>query len=45
MYSKKKLINEVTNSISREEAINYITGKILPNIKAAFKEIKKSEIH
>ncbi|MEM0232842.1 MAG: hypothetical protein QXL22_02365 [Candidatus Nezhaarchaeales archaeon] len=36
----KELINEVVSSLSREEAINYITREILPNIKAAFKPEK-----
>ncbi|MEM0099639.1 MAG: hypothetical protein QXS97_03075 [Desulfurococcus sp.] len=33
----KELINEVVSSLSREEAINYITREVLPNVKAAFK--------
>ncbi|MEM1773175.1 MAG: hypothetical protein QXQ71_05080, partial [Desulfurococcaceae archaeon] len=40
----KELINEVVSSLSREEAINYITREVLPNVKAAFKPGKYQEI-
>lgn len=40
----KELINEVVSSLSREEAINYITREVLPNIKAAFKPERYQEV-
>ena len=40
----KELINEVVSSLSREEAINYITREVLPNVKAEFKPERYQEV-